>query len=40
MKHSFRNDYGEGGHPAILNALMETNLEQQEIGRASCRERV
>ena len=30
MKHSFRNDYGEGAHPAILNALTETNLEQQD----------
>ena len=30
MKHSFRNDYGEGAHPAILKALMETNTLQQD----------
>lgn len=30
MKYSFRNDYGEGAHPAILNALTETNLAQQD----------
>ena len=30
MKYSFRNDYGEGAHPAILNAMMQTNLEQQD----------
>ncbi|MFE8700846.1 threonine aldolase family protein [Cytobacillus sp. FJAT-54145] len=27
--YSFRNDYSEGAHPRILNALMETNLEQE-----------
>ena len=26
--HSFRNDYSEGAHPAILEALTETNLTQ------------
>lgn len=26
--YSFKNDYSEGAHPRILNALMETNLEQ------------
>lgn len=30
MKHSFRNDYGEGAHPALLKALMETNTVQQD----------
>ncbi len=28
--YSFKNDYSEGAHPRILNALMETNLEQEE----------
>ncbi|SES68155.1 threonine aldolase family protein [Anaerobranca gottschalkii] len=28
--YSFKNDYSEGAHPAILKALMETNLEQHE----------
>lgn len=28
--YSFRNDYSEGAHPRILNALMETNLVQDE----------
>ena len=23
----FRNDYGEGAHPAVLEALVRTNLE-------------
>jgi threonine aldolase len=27
--YSFKNDYAEGAHPAILNKLIETNLEQQ-----------
>ncbi len=27
---SFKNDYSEGAHPAILNRLIQTNLEQQE----------
>jgi len=26
--HSFRNDYSEGAHPRILQALIDTNLEQ------------
>jgi len=26
--YSFRNDYSEGAHPAVLNALTSTNLEQ------------
>lgn len=26
--YSFRNDYSEGSHPAVLNALARTNLEQ------------
>lgn len=28
MNYSFRNDYSEGAHPAIIKALIETNLEQ------------
>jgi Threonine aldolase len=28
--YSFKNDYSEGAHPAILEALMRTNLEQEE----------
>lgn len=28
--YSFKNDYSEGAHPRILNALLETNLEQVE----------
>ncbi|MGV0925551.1 low specificity L-threonine aldolase [Empedobacter tilapiae] len=27
-KYSFKNDYSEGAHPAILQRLIETNLEQ------------
>ncbi len=30
MKYSFKNDYSEGCHPEILEALMHTNLEPQE----------
>lgn len=30
MKPSFKNDYSEGCHPKILEALTATNLEQQE----------
>ncbi|MGH4051221.1 MAG: threonine aldolase family protein [Clostridium sp.] len=26
--YSFKNDYGEGAHPNILNALIESNMEQ------------
>ena len=26
--YSFTNDYSEGAHPRILEALMETNLTQ------------
>lgn len=26
--YSFKNDYSEGAHPRILNALMESNMEQ------------
>ncbi len=29
MKFSFKNDYSEGCHPNILQALIETNFEQQ-----------
>lgn len=28
--YSFRNDYSEGAHPRILQALLETNLDQEE----------
>ncbi|MDR7077458.1 threonine aldolase [Neobacillus niacini] len=28
--YSFKNDYSEGAHPKILNALLETNLVQDE----------
>ncbi|WML39472.1 aminotransferase class I/II-fold pyridoxal phosphate-dependent enzyme [Neobacillus sp. OS1-2] len=28
--YSFKNDYSEGAHPKILNALLESNLEQEE----------
>ncbi|RYL93465.1 threonine aldolase [Sporolactobacillus sp. THM7-4] len=28
--YSFKNDYSEGAHPRILEALMRTNLEQEE----------
>ncbi|WP_075980197.1 threonine aldolase family protein [Bacillus massilinigeriensis] len=28
--YSFKNDYSEGAHPRILNALLKTNLEQEE----------
>lgn len=28
--YSFKTDYTEGAHPRILNALIETNLEQEE----------
>lgn len=28
--YSFKNDYSEGAHPRILQALAETNLEQEE----------
>jgi threonine aldolase len=28
--YSFKNDYSEGAHPRILNALVETNFEQEE----------
>lgn len=27
--YSFKNDYSEGAHPQILNALVQTNLEQE-----------
>ena len=27
---NFKNDYSEGAHPKILNALLATNLEQAE----------
>lgn len=29
MKYSFKNDYAEGAHPKILEALIQSNLEQQ-----------
>ncbi|MED1470747.1 threonine aldolase family protein [Bacillus salipaludis] len=28
--YSFKNDYSEGAHPRILNALIESNFEQEE----------
>ncbi|MFF2445473.1 threonine aldolase family protein [Neobacillus sp. NPDC058068] len=28
--YSFKNDYSEGAHPRILNALVESNFEQEE----------
>jgi len=28
--YSFRNDYSEGAHPRILNALVESNMNQEE----------
>lgn len=28
--YSFKNDYSEGAHPRILNALIESNFEQAE----------
>lgn len=28
--YSFKNDYSEGAHPIILNALVDTNMEQEE----------
>ncbi len=28
--YSFKNDYSEGAHPQILNALVESNMEQEE----------
>lgn len=30
MKYSFRNDYSEGCHPSILEAMAEANLEQSD----------
>ena len=30
MIYSFNNDYSEGAHPRILQALMECNLEQND----------
>ena len=30
MKYSFKNDYSEGAHPNILNALANDNLKQVE----------
>jgi threonine aldolase len=29
MKYSFYNDYSEGAHPKILEAMLQTNLEQE-----------
>lgn len=29
VKYSFKNDYSEGAHPQILNAILTTNLAQQ-----------
>ena len=26
--YSFRNDYSEGAHPQVLQALLDSNLEQ------------
>ncbi|WP_304344310.1 low specificity L-threonine aldolase [Chryseobacterium koreense] len=30
MKYSFKNDYSEGGHPRILKALTDSNLQQHD----------
>lgn len=30
VMYSFKNDYSEGAHPRILNALLETNLVQED----------
>lgn len=30
LKYSFKNDYSEGAHPNILQALFETNLNQED----------
>ncbi|GAI45177.1 unnamed protein product, partial [marine sediment metagenome] len=29
-QYSFKNDYSEGAHPNILQALNQTNLNQEE----------
>ena len=29
MTYSFKNDYAEGAHPRILDALIKNNLTQQ-----------
>ncbi|WP_313502192.1 threonine aldolase family protein [Kaistella carnis] len=29
MKYSFKNDYAEGAHPKVLEALLQTNKDQQ-----------
>ena len=29
MRHSFKNDYAEGAHPRILEAIIKSNLSQQ-----------
>lgn len=34
--YSFKNDYSEGAHPNILNALLKTNLEQVEGYGTDC----
>jgi threonine aldolase len=34
--YSFKNDYSEGAHPRILNALVETNLEQTDGYSTDC----
>lgn len=34
--YSFRNDYSEGAHPRILDALVKTNLEQTEGYGTDC----
>ncbi|AQR92122.1 Low specificity L-threonine aldolase [Clostridium saccharobutylicum] len=36
IMYSFRNDYSEGAHSRILNALVETNLEQTEGYSTDC----
>ncbi len=30
MKYSFKNDYSEGAHPQILNALINSNSNQEQ----------
>ena len=28
--YSFKNDYSEGAHPALLQAIVESNMQQEE----------
>lgn len=29
--YSFRNDYSEGAHPRVLQALVDTNLDRKSV---------